>query len=140
MTLSIDTNIFVDLIRARTPLVRDRLQAAQEDDQILVASLIVFHELRFGAERDANPARQLANVSRALVDVEIAPFDEGDIITAAEIRARLARDGRPIGPYDLLIAGQALARGWTVVTANIREFARIEGLNVIDWTAPAIGA
>ena len=137
MTLSIDTNIFVDLIRARTPLVRSRLQAAQEDDQTLVASLVVFHELKFGAERDLNPERQRANVERALGDVEIVPFDENDMIVTARIRADLTRRGRPIGAYDLLIAGQALARGWTVVTANTHEFTRIDGLNVIDWTAPA---
>jgi len=137
VTLSIDTNIFVDLIRARTPLVRDRLQAAQENDQVLVASLVVFHELHFGAERDLNPERQRANVQRALRDVEVIPFDEEDVITAARIRAQLARRGRPVGAYDLLIAGQALARGWTVVTANTQEFARIDGLNVIDWTTPA---
>ena len=56
---------------------------------------------------------------------------------SATVRANLRRRGLNIGAYDLLIAGQALARGWTVVTANTREFARIEGLNVIDWTAPA---
>jgi len=134
VTLSIDTNVFVDLIRARTPLVRDRLQAAQADDRTLVASLVVFHELHFGAERDPNPARQRANVRRALTDVEVMPFDEDDMITTARIRAMLARRGRPIGAYDLLIAGQAVARGWTVVTANTTEFARIDGLNVIDWT------
>ena len=137
MTLSIDTNIFVDLIRARTPLVRERLQAAQEDDQTLVASLIVLHELHFGAERDQNPQRQRENVERALEDVEIIPFDDNDMIVCARVRADLARRGRPIGAYDLLVAGQALARGWTVVTANTHEFGRIDGLTVIDWTAPA---
>jgi len=137
VTLSIDTNVFVDLIRSRTPQVRRRLGQAQAEDQTLVASLVVFHELHFGAECDANPARQRKNVDWVLADVEVVPFDEGDMIVAARIRTQLAKRGRPIGAYDLLIAGQALARGWTVVTANTTEFARIDGLNVIDWTAPA---
>jgi tRNA(fMet)-specific endonuclease VapC len=137
VTLSIDTNVFVDLIRVRTPRVRGRLEEARAEDQTLVASLIVFHELHFGAERDVSPARQRANIDWVLSGVEIAPFDGEDMLAAARIRAQLAARGRPIGPYDLLIAGQALARGWTVVTANTHEFARIDGLNVIDWTAPA---
>ena len=73
----------------------------------------------------------------ALEPVSIEPFDEADMTASARIRADLARRGRPIGAYDLLIAGQALARGWTVVTANTHEFTRIDGLNLIDWTAPA---
>jgi tRNA(fMet)-specific endonuclease VapC len=69
--------------------------------------------------------------------VEIEPFDEADMSAAAKLSAMLIDRGQKIGPYDLLIAGQALARDWTVVTANTREFSRIEELNVIDWTVPA---
>ena len=72
-----------------------------------------------------------------LAQVRIEAFDETDMVVTARIRAALRRLGTPIGPYDALIAGQALARGWTVVTANIGEFSRIDGLNVIDWTAEA---
>ena len=64
-------------------------------------------------------------------------FDPEDARAAAEIRADLKRKGTPIGPYDVLIAGQSLARGLTVVTANLREFERVEGLKVEDWTAGA---
>jgi tRNA(fMet)-specific endonuclease VapC len=137
VTLSIDTNILVELIRSRKPQVRQHLERARAEGQSFMASLIVFHELQFGAERHAQPARQRANIDKVLMGVEVAPFDAADMITAATIRAELAGRGRPIGPYDLLIAGQALARGWTVVTANTTEFARIDRLNVIDWTAPA---
>jgi len=133
VTLSLDTNVIVELIRNRNLNVRRNFQQALREDR-LVGSLIVFHELYFGAERHPHPDSEHEAIRRTLVDVEVVPFDEDDMITAARIRAALAKRGRPIGAYDLLIAGQALARGWTVVTANTDEFARIDGLNVIDWT------
>jgi len=137
VTLSLDTNVFVDLIRRRSDSVRQGFDLARANEQPLVASLLVLQELYYGAERHHRPEAQREIVRTALEPVSIQPFDEDDMITAARIRAQLARVGRPIGAYDLLIAGQALARGWTVVTANTHEFARIDGLNVIDWTAPA---
>ena len=74
----------------------------------------------------------------ALASVEVERLNQRDAATAALVRARLRRRGETIGPlHDGLIAGQALARDWTLVTANRREFDRIEGLNVIDWTQPA---
>jgi tRNA(fMet)-specific endonuclease VapC len=137
VTLSIDANVFIDLIRGRRPQVRERFQLALASAETLVASLIVFHELRYGAAIQARPAAQLNNLRWVLEGIGIEPFDEHDMTMAADIRATLKRRGTPIGPYDVLIAGQALARGWTVVTANNGEFARVEGLTVIDWTAPA---
>ena len=64
---------------------------------------------------------------------EIVEFDADDARIAGGVRARLQRSGRPIGPIDALIAGHALARGWTVVTRNVRHFGRVEGLPLIDW-------
>jgi tRNA(fMet)-specific endonuclease VapC len=64
---------------------------------------------------------------------EIVEFDQEDARRAGEIRAALAKAGAPIGPYDVLIAGQALARSLTLVTHNVREFGRVEGLVVEDW-------
>ena len=63
------------------------------------------------------------------------PFDDVDARVAAEIRAVLRRAGTPIGPYDNLIAGQALARDLTLVTRNIREFERVQGLRLENWEA-----
>ena len=70
-----------------------------------------------------------------MAQVDVEPFDARDMMAAARLRSNLQRQGLPIGPYDALIAGQALARGWTVVTADAREFSRIDGLKVVDWTA-----
>jgi len=135
--LSLDTNVIVELIRGNRFEIRRRFHDAQKADETLVASLIVMHELYFGAALHLDPPRERANLERIVSDLEVWPFEDVDMDAAAAVRADLRRRGLAIGPYDLLIAGQALARGWTVVTANRREFDRVEGLNVIDWTAPA---
>ena len=82
-------------------------------------------------------AAQEAALSSLLSTIQVAPFDEADAASAARLKALLASVGRPIGAYDLLIAGQALARNWILVTANTREFSRVPGLVVEDWTIPA---
>ncbi len=61
------------------------------------------------------------------------PFDELDAEAAGAIRAALGTASKPIGAYDLLIAGQALKRGLTVITANVAEFSRVKGLSWQDW-------
>jgi tRNA(fMet)-specific endonuclease VapC len=137
VTLSIDTNVFVDLIRGRHPGVREHFRLAVSAAEPLVASLIVLQELLYGAEIARDRTGQHLNVRQVLSGVEVQAFDERDIAATALLRAKLKSTGLSIGLYDALIAGQALARDWTVVTANTREFARIDGLNVIDWTAPA---
>jgi tRNA(fMet)-specific endonuclease VapC len=67
----------------------------------------------------------------------VADLTRGDAEAAGRLRADLSLRGQTIGAYDLLIAGQGLARGWMVVTANTREFARAIGLTLEDWTAPS---
>ena len=137
MILTLDTNVFIEIVRNRSKAVRERFYETLAAETRMVASLIVVHELRVGCELHPDPAAELSRVRFALSQVEIEPFDEADMSAAAKLSAMLIGRGQKIGPYDLLIAGQALARDWTVVTANTREFARIDGLNVIDWTAPA---
>lgn len=140
MNLSLDTNVFIALIRGRDPTVRKAFQAALTGGESLHASLIVLDELLYGAEVHAHPITQRESVRLVLAQVAIAPFDAGDMAAAARMRAQLRRRGTPIGAYDTLIAGQALARGWTVVTANACQFAMVGGLKLIDWTAQsAIG-
>ena len=121
-------------MRGRQSPVRECFYQALTSEDRLIASLIVFHELRLGCELHHDPTAELERVQTVLSKVEIEPFNEADMIAAASVRAKLRRQSRSIGGFDSLIAGQALARGWTVVTANRREFDRIEGLNVIDWT------
>ena len=66
----------------------------------------------------------------------VVDFDREDAHAAGEIRADLAKKGTPIGPYDVLIAGQASRRGAVLVTNNLREFKRVDNLQVEDWTVP----
>jgi tRNA(fMet)-specific endonuclease VapC len=131
--LSLDTNVLVEVLRGgRTP-VRQAFERAVSMGEPLVASIIVAHELYFGAELHAKRSEKLSQARTVLRQLVIEPFDDADMRSAAGLRADLRRRGASIGFYDALIAGQAFARGWTVVTNNTREFRRIEGLEVIDW-------
>lgn len=134
MTLALDTNVFVDLTQGRRPRIRERYIEASLAAEAIVVSVIVRHELQFGVFASRDPdvaARHLADFMR---DVPIEPLSRDDVDVAARLRVTLKRVGTPIGPYDLLIAGQALKRGWTLVTSNVREFSRIEGLTLEDWS------
>ena len=90
-------------------------------------------ELYFGAYKSQQRTQNLA-IADAL-RFEVIAFDQDDARQAGEIRAFLRQQGRPIGPYDVLIAGQAVARKVTLVTRNIREFARVPRLQVENWEA-----
>jgi tRNA(fMet)-specific endonuclease VapC len=91
------------------------------------------HELCFGAFKSQRRDRNLAIVDG--LRIEVIPFDQEDARHAGEIRADLAMQGTPIGAYDVLIAGQARARALIMVTRNLREFQRVEGLRSENWEA-----
>lgn len=93
------------------------------------------HELWYGAYRSQKVAFNLETLRLLFSDLPILDIDSEDAGVAGEIRAELARAGTPIGPYDVLIAGQAKARGFTLVTNNTDEFRRVVGLKLDDWTA-----
>ncbi len=135
MTLALDTNVFVDLTQGRRPRVQERFIEAALAPEPLVTSVIVHHELQFGVFASRDPMIAAQNLADLMRDIVIEPLSEEDVTVAARVRATLKRLGTPIGPYDSLIAGQALARGWTLVTSNVREFERVEGLKVEDWAA-----
>ena len=137
MILSLDTNVCIEIINGKNVAVRRAFAEARQSRTPLVTSLIVAHELYFGAERHPRPEEERRRVRAMLTWTPLETYDEQDMRSMARVRAGLRSQGLSIGPYDLLIAGQALARGWTVVTGNIREFSRVEGLNVFDWTASA---
>ena len=96
---------------------------------------IVVHELWFGVAKSSQAlanTQKLEGFQRSLTGM--LDFSDDDARLSGQIRAELARRGTPIGPYDVLIAGQALARGMTLVTENTREFSRVDGLKLVDWT------
>jgi tRNA(fMet)-specific endonuclease VapC len=131
MAYLLDTNAVIVLLNGSSPELVERLRSHAPDQVGL--SVIALHELHFGAWKSARIEANLAVLAR--LRFQIIPFETEDAEEAGRIRADLARQGRPIGPYDALIAGQARARSLTLVTANMREFLRVEGLTVEDWTA-----
>jgi len=97
-------------------------------------SSVVMFELWYGVDKSSRPQANSERVAIFLSGpVGILPFDDTDARAAGSIRAALETSGRPIGAYDLLIAGQALSRQLTLVTANVKEFSRVKGLNWEDW-------
>lgn len=135
MTLSFDTCILIDILRARRPELRDRLGALIDQKALLSLCAVALHELEYGARISARPHIQLRKLAELSAMFTVQPWTADDAIGAAHVRANLKTRGLPIDPYDVLIAGQALARGWSIVTANMKDFGRIDGLTVIDWSS-----
>jgi tRNA(fMet)-specific endonuclease VapC len=97
-------------------------------------STITVAELQFGAERSQDPLQNRRSYEAFLALVDVQPFSSAAAEHSGEIRAALAKSGRPIGSYDALIAGHARAAGLVMVTNNVREFDRVPGLIVEDWS------
>jgi tRNA(fMet)-specific endonuclease VapC len=134
----LDTNAVIALLKSQPAGVRGRLRRAVSRGASIGVSSVVLYELWYGVARSE---RRRDNAERLRVflsgNIDVVPFDEQDAVTAGDLRATLENAGTPIGPYDLLIAAQALRSGATLVTANISEFARVRGLAWQDWTATA---
>ncbi|MFN3389127.1 MAG: type II toxin-antitoxin system VapC family toxin [Allosphingosinicella sp.] len=128
----LDTNLCIRVLRDRPAAIRARFN---REAAALSISTVVLFELLYGAQRSADPQRHRSDVEALAARLEVLPFDAQAAMHAAEIRAALERKGEPIGAYDLLIAGHARSRGLTVVTGNLREFTRVEGLRAEDWAA-----
>jgi tRNA(fMet)-specific endonuclease VapC len=130
----LDTNACIALINGSPVSVRKRLQkAATAGVQVFVSSVALF-ELWYGV---AKSSRQEFNTKRVETfmagPILLLPFDKEDARIAGSVRAALETSGKPIGAYDVLIAGQALKRPLTLVTANVSEFSRVKGLVWQDW-------
>lgn len=133
MTLRLlDTNAVISLVARRSDTLLQRVEASEPGS--LAVSSVVAHELYFGAYRSEKLAFNLETLRLLFTDFAILDFDREDARVAGEIRADLKRRGTPIGPYDTLIAGQAMARGLSLVTNNTGEFSRIAGLRIEDWS------
>ena len=130
--ICLDTNVVIGLLNRRSTILRRRFEA-QSVERCL--SALVLFELRYGVAKSSKASESAAKLNAFLrTPVTVLTFDADDAREAADIRAALGRLGTPIGPYDTLIAAQARRRGATLVTANTREFSRVPGLTVEDWT------
>jgi tRNA(fMet)-specific endonuclease VapC len=130
MKFLLDSNAVIAMLR-RDPSVVSKLLRRPPTEFAVPA--IAAHELYYGAYRGQRRADNLARVDA--LQFEVLEFDREDARCAGELRAELAASGTPIGPYDVLIAGQAIARDLTLITHNMREFSRVPGLKVEDWQA-----
>lgn len=134
VSLSIDSSEFVHLLRSSGRTTQAILNRAVLSGADLIVSSVVRHELVSGAGGSVAPERRLAQLEELLVQCTQVDFTPVDASSSGRLRAVLKRRGTPIGDIDTLIAGQALARGWTLVTRNVRHFGRVEGLALIDWS------
>lgn len=135
MNYLLDTNVCIALMNRRSDQVRARFVQAVNLRAGLSTSSVVVYELLHGAAKSQRPLQNARVATEFLSScLEILDFSATDAQAAGNMRAHLERTGQPIGAYDTLIAGQALARDLILVTANTREFARVPGLRLEDWS------
>lgn len=128
----LDTNLCIRVLRDRPQALRARFN---DEADGLAISTIVLTELLHGAAKSARPEHNRREVERFAARLEVLAFDADAAGHAADIRAALERRGQVIGGYDLLIAGHARSRGLIVVTGDLGEFKRVDGLRAEDWEA-----
>jgi tRNA(fMet)-specific endonuclease VapC len=129
----LDTNACIAIINGEPVRVRHRLRAALTRGEPVAVSSIALFELWYGVAKSARTAANTERLAVFLAPLVTLPFDDDDARAAGAVRAALEQAGTPIGAYDTLLAGQALRRGLMLVTANVSEFARVNGLTWQDW-------
>ena len=131
----LDTNAAIAALNDNPRRVADTIAARLKGGNMIAISSIAIFELEFGVGKSTRKLENAQQLQRFLESaIEIVPFDAADACVAGHLRAALEKSGTSIGPYDLLIAGQALRHNATLVTANTREFKRVKGLRLENWT------
>jgi len=131
MKYMLDTNICIYIIKKKPKDVFFRFGKIPPGD--ICISSITLAELEYGVCKSADKTRNKTALAGFLVPVQILPFSENAAKVYGEIRARLEREGRVIGGYDMLIAAHAISEGLTLITNNVSEFGRIGELHVENW-------
>jgi tRNA(fMet)-specific endonuclease VapC len=126
----LDTNICIYTIKNQPPQVREAFISHQ--DQMSVSTVTAM-ELIFGAEKSAAPEKNLPVIESFLARLAVLDYDLRAAEHTGQLRAELQKIGKPIGPYDQMIAGHARSLGLIVITNNEREFDRVPGLRVENW-------
>jgi tRNA(fMet)-specific endonuclease VapC len=133
----LDTNACIALINGTPASVRSRFQKTVVRGAEIYVSAVVTFEVWYGVFKSARLQINTERLETFLAGpVAVLAFDDGDARAAGSIRAGLEVSGKPIGAYDVLIAGQAVARHLTLVTANVSEFSRVKDLTWQDWAKP----
>jgi tRNA(fMet)-specific endonuclease VapC len=134
VTYLLDTNVCIALINGRPAEVRRRFEEVTTAGAAITTSSVVVFELWYGVARSARPDANSERLSAFFAGpIDVLDFDAEDAREAGKVRGALEAIGRPIGAYDLLIAGQALRRATRLVTSNCGEFARVADLDWEDW-------
>ncbi len=126
----LDTNIVIYTIKNRPNEVRASFK--RHEGQMAI-STITWGELVFGTERSSKPEKNQADIDGMAARLDILTFDEAAAAHFGQIRSELYNMGKPIGPYDMMIAGHARSQGLILVTNNTREFERVPGLRLENW-------
>ena len=131
MKYLLDTNAVIALVGQKSPSLTQRVLSCVEGD--IGLPTVVAYELYYGAYKSQKTAYNLETLRLVFRDMPVLEFSQEDARVAGEVRSILAAQGSPIGPYDVLIAGQAKSRGQTLITHNMGEFSHVDGLFLEDW-------
>jgi tRNA(fMet)-specific endonuclease VapC len=126
----LDTNTLIFFFKGMGNVSKRLLQTAPRS--IGIPTIVLF-EMEVGIAKSGSPKKRRLQLDNFAATVNILPFGHEEVKAATGIRVDLENRGKPIGPYDVLIAGTALANKGVLVTHNISEFGRIEGLQLEDW-------
>ncbi|MDQ7017478.1 MAG: type II toxin-antitoxin system VapC family toxin [Gammaproteobacteria bacterium] len=130
MKYVLDTNTLIYFFKGMGQVATKLLAVSPQE---LAIPSVVLHELEYGIAKSSLPAKRTAQLAELCTLVEILSFGNEAARLAASVRVQLERQGTPIGPYDLLIAGTTLASQGVLVTNNTKEFARVPGLSLENW-------
>lgn len=131
MRYMLDTNICIYLIKNRPPSVREQFERCARGE--IAVSSVTVAELAYGVQQSQHKRRNEVTMTKFLAPLETLDFDTRAAIDFGRVKVDLEAVGRPIGPYDMMIAAHARSMGMTLVTNNVREFERVDGLTVENW-------
>ena len=126
----LDTNTLIYYFKGMGNVSQNLL--SQSPQNISIPSIVIF-ELEVGIAKSTSPQKRMKQLYELLTSINIIPFGEKEAKISAYIRAKLEKQGTPIGSYDTLIAGTAVSNQSILVTRNISEFQRVDKLQIEDW-------
>ena len=128
----LDTDTCIYTIKRKPPHIKRLFNA---NIGRLCISSITWGELIYGAEKSSNTASNLGQLEGFAARLEILPFGDNEAKQFGQVRAELEAKGKLIGPFDMMIAGHARSQGLVLITNNVREFKKVDGLRVENWVS-----
>ena len=134
MIYMLDTDICIYAINRKDQALLDRIRVCSQEDALCM-SAVTFGELEYGAYKSSKVSANLKALAGFAAIFKVLPFGQRAAVEFGKVRSFLEKQGTPIGPFDTMIAAPALAEGAVLVTNNTREFSRVPGLKLENWTA-----